>query len=63
MCEGREGLQVDHVRKLADLNKPGRRERPPWVRLMAMRKRKTLVVCERCHQDIHAGRVTATTRK
>jgi len=63
MCEGRDGLQVHHVRKLADLNKPGRPERPPWVHLMAMRKRKTLVVCERCHQDIHAGRVTATTRK
>jgi hypothetical protein len=63
MCEGREGLQVHHVRKLADLNKPGRPERPPWVRLMAMRKRKTLVVCERCHQDIHAGRSATTTRK
>jgi group II intron reverse transcriptase/maturase len=63
MCEGRTGLQVHHVRKLADLNKPGRPERPPWVRLMATRKRKTLVVCERCHQDIHAGRSTATTRK
>jgi group II intron reverse transcriptase/maturase len=63
MCEGREGLQVHHVRKLADLNKPGRPERPPWVHLMAMRKRKTLVVCERCHQDIHAGRSTAPVRK
>lgn len=63
MCEGRDGLQVHHVRKLADLNKPGRAERPSWVRLMAMRKRKTLVVCERCHQDIHAGRSTAATRK
>jgi hypothetical protein len=63
MCEGREGLQVHHVRKLADLNKPGRPERPPWVHLMAMRKRKTLVVCERCHQDIHAGRSATTTRK
>jgi len=30
---------------------------------MAMRKRKTLVVCETCHQDIHAGRATAITRK
>src|SRR5690606_7475940 len=28
MCEGRTGLQVHHVRKLADLNKPGRPERP-----------------------------------
>ncbi|WP_434593089.1 reverse transcriptase domain-containing protein [Streptomyces sp. A5-4] len=63
MCEGRTGLQVHHVRKLADLNKPGRPERPPWAHLMAMRKRKTLVVCDRCHQAIHAGRATATTRK
>jgi hypothetical protein len=28
---------------------------------MAMRKRKTLVVCETCHQDIHAGRVALST--
>jgi group II intron reverse transcriptase/maturase len=63
LCEERTGLQVHHIRKLADLNKPGRPERPSWVRLMAMRKRKTLVVCEACHQDIHAGRATATTRR
>lgn len=63
LCEARMGLQVHHVRKLADLDKPGRPERPAWIHLMAMRKRKTLVVCERCHQDIHAGRATATTRK
>jgi hypothetical protein len=63
LCEGEIGLQVHHIRKLADLNKPGRPERPSWVHLMAMRKRKTLVVCETCHQDIHAGRATATTRK
>jgi group II intron reverse transcriptase/maturase len=63
LCEGRIGLQVHHIRKLADLNKPGRPERPSWVYLMAKRKRKTLVVCEQCHQDIHAGRATATTRK
>jgi hypothetical protein len=62
LCEEQEGLQVHHVRKLADLNKPGRPERPAWIRLMAMRKRKTFVVCERCHQDIYAGRATATTR-
>jgi group II intron reverse transcriptase/maturase len=62
MCESRAGLQVHHIRKLADLDKPGRPEKPTWIRLMAKRKRKTLVVCERCHQDIHAGRATATTR-
>ena len=63
LCETGRGLQVHHIRKLADLNKPGRSERPSWVHLMAKRKRKTLVVCEQCHQDIHAGRATTTTRK
>ncbi len=29
LCEGTAGLEVHHVRKLADLNKPGRREKPP----------------------------------
>ena len=58
LCEGTEGLEVHHVRKLADLNKPGRREKPPWMELMAKRRRKTLVTCRRCHQDIHAGRAT-----
>jgi hypothetical protein len=51
------------VRKLADLDRPGRPERPAWIRLMAKRKRKTLVVCTRCHHYIHVGRATATTRK
>jgi len=62
LCESRTGLQVHHVRKLADLDKPGRPERPMWIHLMARRKRKTLVVCSRCHHDIHAGRATASTR-
>ncbi|MFE4954713.1 hypothetical protein ACFRCW_11500 [Streptomyces sp. NPDC056653] len=47
------------VRKLADLSRPGRRDKPAWVHLMAMRRRKTLVICRRCHEDIHAGRPTA----
>jgi hypothetical protein len=58
ICACTVGLQVHHIRKLADLNKPGRRERPSWMRLMAMRRRKTLVICRRCHEDIHAGRAT-----
>lgn len=63
LCEGRDGLQVHHVRKLADLTKPGRPDRPPWIHLMAMRKRKTLVICASCHQDIHTGRVRTPTQK
>ena len=62
ICTTRENLEVHHIRKLADLNKPGRRERPSWMRLMAMRRRKTLVICRRCHEDIHAGRATKPIR-
>jgi hypothetical protein len=62
LCQAHNGLQVHHVRKLADLNRPGRPDRPSWVRLMAARRRKTLVVCSACHHAIHSGRVTALDR-
>jgi group II intron reverse transcriptase/maturase len=61
MCGARSNVEVHHVRRLADLNRPGRREKPAWVKLMAMRRRKTLVVCRACHEAIHAGRPTATS--
>lgn len=63
LCGTTQRLEVHHIRKLADLNRPGRREKPPWVQLMAKRRRKTLVVCRPCHQHIHAGRPIATTQK
>jgi group II intron reverse transcriptase/maturase len=58
ICESTVSLEVHHIRKLADLDQPGRRERPAWMHLMAMRRRKTLVICRRCHEDIHTGRAT-----
>ncbi|MFL5663957.1 MAG: RNA-directed DNA polymerase, partial [Ktedonobacteraceae bacterium] len=33
---------------------PGR-EKPGWVKLMATRHRKTLVLCRACHIDIQYG--------
>jgi hypothetical protein len=38
ICESMVGLQVHHIRKLADLNQPGRPEKPSWMHLMAMRQ-------------------------
>jgi group II intron reverse transcriptase/maturase len=56
-CGSEDGpFEVHHVRRLADLDRPGRRERPRWIKRMASRRRKTLVVCARCHQDIHRDR-------
>jgi group II intron reverse transcriptase/maturase len=57
-CEncGNEGdCQVHHIRKLANLLKR-KGERPGWVDMMILRSRKTLVLCRKCHSDLHAGR-------
>jgi hypothetical protein len=52
LCGTAEGpMQVHHVRKLADLTGRSR-----WEQVMAARRRKTLVVCHRCHTAIHTGR-------
>ena len=56
LCGAKGNCQVHHVRKLADLNRPGRGEKPPWVKRMAARRRKTLVVCQACHEAIHRER-------
>ena len=63
VCDAQVHREVHHVRKLADLNQPGRRERPAWIYLIAKRRRQTLVVGRRCHENIHAGRVTVPVRK
>jgi hypothetical protein len=34
----------------------GRGEKPLWVKRMAARRRKTLVVCQACHEAIHRER-------
>jgi hypothetical protein len=63
LCGSKEHVEVHHIRKLADLKKPGRKEKPEWMKQMARRRRKTLVVCRQCHQDIHAGKTTTPFRK
>jgi Type II intron maturase len=62
LCESTNRLEVHHLRKLADLQRHDRPDRPAWVHLMAKRRRKTLVVCRTCHQNIHTGRTNAPTR-
>lgn len=56
MCGARENIVVHHIRHLKDLRQQGRRPVPAWVEKMAARRRKTLVVCAKCHREIHAGR-------
>lgn len=60
LCGVEQKCEVHHVNKLSDLKKRwrGRKEKPAWVKRMIALRRKTLVLCHRCHMDIHAGRPT-----
>jgi hypothetical protein len=61
LCGAREGIQVHHMRALKDFHRSGRREKPEWEKVMAARKRKTLVVCLKCHRSrIHRGSYDGT---
>ena len=62
LCGSTDDIHVHHVRALRDLNVIGRSQKPPWVQIMAARKRKTLVVCRTCHTDIHYGRSNPQTQ-
>jgi group II intron reverse transcriptase/maturase len=65
LCGSHKDCEVHHIRKLIGLKKRwrGRKEKPEWVKRMIALRRKTLVVCRRCHDDIHAGRPTPRERK
>jgi group II intron reverse transcriptase/maturase len=55
LCGSQENVEVHHIRHLRDLQIKGRAPKPEWVKQMAARRRKTLVLCLKCHQDTHAG--------
>jgi group II intron reverse transcriptase/maturase len=59
-CElcGKENVPIaaHHIRKLADIDRPGRRPKADWEKHMVAMKRKSLMVCRDCHNTIHAGR-------
>ncbi|HUY50215.1 MAG TPA: hypothetical protein VMV92_31670 [Streptosporangiaceae bacterium] len=57
LCKQTGTVDVHQVRKLADLEKPGKPQ-PAWDQLMARRRRKTLIVCATCHTAIHDGQPT-----
>ena len=62
LCGRPETVQVHQIRQLSDLDqKPGQPQPPEWKLVMAKRRRKTLVVCAACHQNIHRGSPTTIT--
>ncbi len=57
LCGSKDNIVVHHIRKLSDLNMKGRKEKPVWAQIMSTRRRKTLVVCHKCHTAIHNGTI------
>jgi group II intron reverse transcriptase/maturase len=57
-CGTREGMmEVHHVRKLGNLT-----GKAAWERQMMQRRRKTMVLCAQCHDELHAGRLQERKR-
>jgi group II intron reverse transcriptase/maturase len=59
LCKRADTVQVHHVRNLAQLERLGPLP-PRWARVMANRRRKSLVVCGDCHGLIHGEPVSDT---
>ena len=57
LCGHGTVVAVHQVARLARLGAPGPGQ-PAWAALMARKRRKTLVVCQPCHEVIHANPVT-----
>jgi hypothetical protein len=49
-------IEAHHIHKLSSIQRNGRQELPEWKRRMIAMRRKTLIVCTECHDNIHAGR-------
>ena len=58
LCGSKDQVQIHHVRKLSDLKKKGRKEKPLWMQIMIAMNRKTLAVCRYDHWAIHTGNPT-----
>jgi len=53
LCHAYADVETHHIRRLRDLENGSRAEQPDWAKLMASRRRKTLIVCRDCHDGIH----------
>lgn len=56
LCGSSEDVEVHHIQKMSNLHEYPGRPKPAWVVRMIALKRKTLLLCRTCHEDIHAGR-------
>jgi group II intron reverse transcriptase/maturase len=60
ICASTDDIHVHQAARLADLAKPG--PQPEWIRIMAKRRRKTLVVCRTCYDTIRSAASRPSTQ-
>jgi hypothetical protein len=56
VCGSTNKIEVHHIRKLPDKIVKKNNANSDWVRLMQVRRRKTLVLCRSCHHNLHTGK-------
>ncbi len=56
LCGATDKLEVHHIRAMKDLHKHAGRSKPSWMVRMIALKRKTMILCRTCHEDVTFGR-------
>jgi len=55
-CGSSEDVEVHHVQAMRKLHEYPGRPKPEWVKRMIALKRKTMLLCQTCHDDVENGR-------
>ena len=55
LCASEEDVEVHHIQAMRKLHEHPGRPKPEWVKRMIALRRKTLVLCRRCHVAIEHG--------
>jgi hypothetical protein len=60
VCGSDRKIEVHHIRQLPDIESRANSE---WLYLMKIRRRKTLVLCRKCHHNLHKGNLIINPEK
>ena len=55
LCGRNKDVEVHHVRAMRKLHEYPGRPKPEWVKRMIAMRRKTLLLCKRCHEAVEHG--------
>lgn len=55
LCGSEEGVEVHHVRAMRKIHEHPGRPKPEWVKRMIALRRKTLLLCRKCHMAVEHG--------